>query len=126
MIKRIQWDLIAFAVVCSLAIAWAVSASINTVEAQTEVRPFGSQVLVAGSTPLTTVAVPISVTSVPVREVILQCEPVGGVDCYFGNSTTQTLHILAGATITISVANLQLIYAKTASTTATVNYLGRF
>jgi hypothetical protein len=93
--------------------------------AQTQVTLVGSNAVVTGTRSLTTTAVPISVTTVSVRELLLQCDAANLVDCYIGNSTTQVVHLVPGQALTIPIANLQLLYAKTASSTAIINYLGR-
>lgn len=92
---------------------------------QTEVNPIGSNTVVAGTAALTTVAAPISATTIPVRELLIQCDVANLVDCYLGNATTQTVHLAPGQSLSIPVANLQLLYSRTASSTATLNYLGR-
>jgi hypothetical protein len=64
-------------------------------------------------------------TTQAVREVVVQNDPDNTADVLIGNSTSQTIQLKPGWSITIPVADLATVYAKSVSGTPVVNYLGR-
>lgn len=89
-----------------------------------DVHEKGSATLYAGTAALTTVAAAIATTQA-INEVVIQSDPDNVVDVFIGNATAQPLQLKPGWAITIPVSNLATIYAKTASGTASLNYIGR-
>jgi len=81
--------------------------------------------LFAGQASLTTVAAAISSSSSNIREAIIQSDPTNTTNVLIGNATSQYIVLTPGQAITIPVISLSLIYAKMASSTGTVNWLGR-
>lgn len=58
-------------------------------------------------------------------QVLLQNDPDSTINILVGNSTLQPIDLVPGATVTLNVTNLNVIYYKTPSSTATLNYLAR-
>lgn len=56
-------------------------------------------------------------------EVIVQADPDNTVDVFFGTSGSQPMQLLPGQAVRLKVSNVNLVYVKTASGTATVNWL---
>jgi hypothetical protein len=52
----------------------------------------------------------------------VQNDPSNTTDIYVGNATTQSTRLIPGAAMDLTVSNLNLIYVKTVSGTARVNY----
>lgn len=73
----------------------------------------------------TTVAAPIGSALLTLIEIIIQADPDNSVDVLIGNATTQCWKLQPGDTVTWPIKNPALIYAKTASSTAVVNLIGR-
>jgi len=95
----------------------------NKVETATQLT--GSNILYAGTkTDVGTTAAAIG-GSQKCNEVLVQADPDNSVDVFIGNSTIQPLRLKPGVSATIPVNNVSLIYAKTTSGTATVNWLAR-
>lgn len=84
----------------------------------------GSSALYAGTAGLTTAAAAIA-GSQAISEVLLQSDPNNTVDILVGTSGTQAIRLRPGQSLVIPVNNLALIFAKAATGTATLNYLGR-
>ena len=85
----------------------------------------GSGSLVAGqNTTIGTTAAAIA-GSQEVSELLIQADNSNTVSVFIGSDTAQFIELQAGASITIPANNLNLVYAKTATGTATINYLGR-
>ena len=55
---------------------------------------------------------------------LIQADPDNGADVFLGNSTEQNLQLAAGDVVTIAISNTNLIFAKSASGTQTINILG--
>lgn len=83
-----------------------------------------SATLVPGTAALTTSAAAIS-TSATVQEVLVQSDPANSADVLVGDSSAQPIRLRPGQSLVIPVANLATVYAKAATGTATLNYLGR-
>lgn len=79
--------------------------------------------LITGSTTATTDAA--ALPSTPCTQVLVQNDPDSAVNLFVGNATLQPLKLLPGAWITLNVVNLARVYHKTASGSATVNYVAR-
>ena len=58
-------------------------------------------------------------------QVLIQNDPDNTVNLLLGNATLQPIDLVPGATVTLNVQNLNVIYYKAASATATLNYLAR-
>jgi len=79
--------------------------------------------LITGSVTATT-----SATALPDQacaQVLIQNDPDSTVSVLIGNSTLQPIELVPGDSVTLNVVNLNVIYYKSASGTATVNYLAR-
>jgi hypothetical protein len=59
------------------------------------------------------------------RELVVQADPDNTVDIFIGNATTQTIQLKPGVAISIPCSDVALVYAKSASSTGTVNWLAR-
>ena len=59
------------------------------------------------------------------REVLLQADSENTVDVLVGNNSEQNFKLYPGFGIVISLNNVNLLYVKTASSTATVNWIAR-
>jgi hypothetical protein len=59
------------------------------------------------------------------REVLVQADVNNTVDVYIGNDTTQSICLKPGVALTIPTDNVNKIYCKTNSGTATINWLAR-
>jgi len=81
--------------------------------------------LLAGQTALTVTAVAISSTSHAIREVLIQADAANTTNVVVGDATAQYVALTPGQAITVPIISLQLIYAKMASLTGTVNWLAR-
>ena len=57
-------------------------------------------------------------------EVVIQNDPDNAVDILIGTATSQPIQLTPGQPIVVRMANLNLIYIKTVSSTATVGYWG--
>ena len=87
---------------------------------------FISSSVTAGSTSgITTSAVVVSATQKNGREVLIQSDPANTTNVLVGSSTTQTIALTPGQSMTVPVFNLSLIYVKMASGTGTVNWFIR-
>lgn len=81
---------------------------------------FANSTTVSGTT-----AVPLTAQQ-PCTEVIIQADPGNSVNVYLGNSSAQPLVLSAGASLTLPVVNLNLIYvALHSGTSAQLNWLAR-
>lgn len=91
----------------------------------TYVSEAGSTTLITGvSLGATTSAAQLS-TGISCSELYLQNDPDNSVDILLGTSDTQSLQIQLGETFVIPVADVNLVYIKTVSSTATVNWAYR-
>src|SRR5438046_1212150 len=78
---------------------------------------------VVGSVTASTVATPLPDQAC--SQVWLQNDPDSTVSILIGNSTLQPMELVPGDSATLNVTNLNIIYYKSASSTATFNYLAR-
>ena len=62
-------------------------------------------------------------TNQPCISVLIQNDPGSSVNVLIGNATNQYVQLKPGQSVTIPCSNANLIYAKTASSTANVNWL---
>lgn len=67
----------------------------------------------------------ITTDSTPSNEVLIQADPDNTVAVFIGNATAQPIKLNAGGYIPIPVNDVSLLYVKTASVTANVNWLAR-
>ena len=84
--------------------------------------------LLAGETTgigTTAVAVSTAATSHAIREALIQADTTNTTNVLVGNSTAQEVVLKPGASITIPIISLSLIYVKMASGTGTVNWFAR-
>ena len=58
-------------------------------------------------------------------QLLIQNDPDSTVSILIGNSTLQPIDLVPGDSVTLNVTNLSVIYYKSASATATLNYLAR-
>ena len=68
---------------------------------------------------LTTVAA--ALTDVDVTYALLQSDPANTVNILFGSSGSQNMVLAPGATVSMEVSNLKVIWAKAASGTPNLN-----
>ena len=85
-----------------------------------------STALYDGQASVTTTAAAIA-SSQAITEVLLTADPgnANGSYVYVGNATSQNTPLAPGQSMTLSVSNLDLIYAKASSGTLALDYLGR-
>jgi hypothetical protein len=83
----------------------------------------GSQALYTWQATATTS--PAALTSQVCNEVVVQNDPGSSNDLYVGNSSSQVIVLVPGASIVIPVCNANLVYLKTATGTADVNIIAR-
>lgn len=58
-------------------------------------------------------------------QVLVQNDPDSTINILLGNATLQPIDLVPGDTVTLNVTNLNVIYYRTPSGTATLNYLAR-
>lgn len=73
----------------------------------------------------TTTAAPIGASTQNLIEVLIQAHPDNTVDVLIGSPTVQCWVLEPGDVVNWPIRNPSLIYAKTASSTAVVNLIGR-
>lgn len=73
----------------------------------------------------TTTAVPVGSSLKDLTELMIQADPDNTVDVLIGSSTVQCWKLEPGDVLNCPIRNPALIYAKTGSSTAVVNVLGR-
>lgn len=83
-----------------------------------------SSTLYDGTLAATTSAAALA-ASTPVEEVVVVNDPDNSVDILVGNSSSQSNKLGPGDSATVVIDDLNKIYIKTASGTATVTYLAR-
>lgn len=83
-------------------------------------QPLGGT-LVDGTASVTTTAAAIGAQACVT--VLVQADPDNTVDVFIGDSSNQRYQVLPGAAVGLPVTNVSQVYAKTASGTATVNWL---
>lgn len=83
-----------------------------------------SDTLYAGTSTLSTSAAAIG-SSQACTAVLVQSDPTNTVDMVMGNASTQPIRLVPGQTILIPVTNINLVYAKSISSTPTLNWLAR-
>ena len=83
-----------------------------------------SDILYDGTKTLSTTGAALA-ASQAVREVIVQNDPDNTIDVFIGNSTSQSIQLKPGQSVVIPVSNLATVFAKSASGTPVINYLGR-
>lgn len=88
-------------------------------------KEVGSKTLFPGTVAASSNAVPLSTNLVDINEVIIQSSTGNAVNVWVGNSTTRSLFINPGGSITLPVLNLNTVYVATTGSTATVGYLAR-
>jgi len=96
----------------------------GTVTVTGDVAAPGSATIYDGTLAATTTAAALG-ASQAWREVLIQSDPDNTANVFVGNATSQSIKLLPGGSVTIPAANRNLVYAKAASGTQTVNYLGR-
>lgn len=74
---------------------------------------------------LTTSAAALGSSTQDLTELLIQADPENAVPVLIGSATTQAYKLMPGDVINFPIRNPALIYGKTASSTATVNLLGR-
>lgn len=79
-------------------------------------------VLICGTTALTTVAAQITATVGQAGQVVFQSDPSNAVNILIGSSTSQPIVLTAGNSIGVAMNSLANWYAKSASSTATINW----
>ncbi len=85
----------------------------------------GSATLYDGQNAAVTTTAAALASSQACSEVSVQADPGNTQNVLVGNSTSQHTVLVAGASIDLSVTNVDLIYVKSASGTQTVNWLAR-
>ena len=82
-----------------------------------------STAIYAGAIALTSDAAQF--TAQACNEVVIQNDPDNVVDILIGTSGALIFQMSPGDSIPLAIENLNLVYGKTVSSTATVNWLGR-
>jgi hypothetical protein len=77
----------------------------------------------SGTQTATTTPAPLSTGHLPIMEVIVQNDPDSSVSAFVGDARNQEFQLVAGASVTVPVCDLTLVYVRTESGTATVNWL---
>lgn len=85
---------------------------------------FTSGTLSAGTLAATTTAAALA-ASTAIVEVLVQNDPASAVNVLCGSAGSQTIVLKPGDGLSLHVNNLNVVFCKSASATATVNYLGR-
>lgn len=86
------------------------------------VRPVGSNTWTVGKLAATTDALQLSTNRYECAEIFIENDPDNLVDILWGNSTSQLFQLSPGDSITLPVQNVNQVYVKTVSSTATVPY----
>lgn len=81
-----------------------------------------SAALQAGTTALTTTATAIAGANA-VTEILLQADQANTADIMIGSASAQPIRLTPGQSTRIRVTNTNLVYAKAASGSATLNWL---
>ena len=76
-------------------------------------------------TGITTAAVQVSTTSNNIREALIQADTTNTTNLLIGNADAQEVVLKPGASITIPIISLSLVYVKMASGTGIVNWIAR-
>ena len=76
-------------------------------------------------TGITTTAVQVSTTSNNIREALIQADTSNTTNMLIGNVDAQEVVLKPGASITIPIISLSLVYVKMASGTGIANYIAR-
>lgn len=58
-----------------------------------------------------------------IMEVIVQNDPDSGESAFVGNPFNQHFELVAGASVTVPVCDLSLVYVRSAAGTATINWM---
>jgi hypothetical protein len=77
----------------------------------------------SGTITATATAQPLSADHLPIMEVIVQNDPDGQTAVFVGDRRYQYYQLNGGASVTVPVCDLSLVYVRTAAGTATVNWL---
>ena len=83
-----------------------------------------SDTLLAGDYTVTDTAAAIG-ASQAISEIVIQADPDNSEVIFVGNSTSQPVKLQPGASFDVPAGNIDLIFAKTTSGTATLNWIGR-
>lgn len=90
----------------------------------TSVTMTGSSTLLdSTNASVTTVAATLA-ASTACNWVVIQADPDNTADVFVGNSTSQSIQLVPGQSVTLPVTNLATVYVKSASGTMRVNYNG--
>lgn len=84
-------------------------------------KPPQDTILYAESFPLTTTAVALG--NFRCREVLVQADPANVANVVVGGSGRQTIVLTPGASVSLPVPNIGLLYARVVSGTGTANVL---
>lgn len=79
--------------------------------------------LTQGITTLTTSAAVVTASPGTCQEMFIQSDPDNTVDVFIGGSAGQPIQLQPGQSMTLRINNPAVIYGKSASGTATVNFL---
>lgn len=96
----------------------------GTSNSQPKVVVGGSSAISTGQIVATTLPATLSADQA-VSEVAVQADITNTNDVFIGGPTGQTIRLEPGATLTIAITNVNLLYTRTDSGTATVNWIGR-
>lgn len=77
----------------------------------------------SGTQTATITPTPLSTGHLPIMEVIVQNDPDSSVTAIVGDRRAQEFKLVAGASVTVPVCDLNLVYVRTESDTATVNWM---
>jgi hypothetical protein len=84
-------------------------------------KPPADTILYADSFPLTTVPVPLG--NFRCREVLVQADPANAGNTLVGGSGKQTVVLTPGASVSLTVPNTGILYARSATGTGAANVL---
>lgn len=95
--------------------------AVTNIAGKVNIAVQGSESISTGQTTATTTAGVVNANAA-CREVIIQSDIANTVNILIGNSANQFLVLEPGDSITIPIANVNLVYVRSASLTAVVNW----
>jgi hypothetical protein len=76
-----------------------------------------------GTTTATILSNALAGSPTAILEVLVQNDPDSGESAFVGNPFNQHFELVAGASVTIPVCDLSLVYVRSAAGTATINWM---
>lgn len=81
-----------------------------------------TKVLTDGTKTATTTAAELATTH-SISRVLVQNDPASTVNVLVGNATSQSIKLVPGASMEIEIDDISKVFVKSASATATINYI---